>query len=26
MLRDGDRIAIGRTQYHFLVRKSADKR
>ena len=25
-LRDGDRIAIGRTQYHFLVRKSADKR
>ena len=25
-LRDGDRIAIGRTQYHFVVRKTSDKR
>ena len=25
-LSDGDQIAIGRTQYHFVVRKSAEKR
>ena len=25
-LSDGDQIAIGRTQYHFVVRKTADKR